>query len=350
MTKASPHLSLEELLAHADGTAEPADPHLDRCPACRAELDAWRAVAPAVRDSAPAAQPHPRVLRGVLDAIDGPRRVRRRGPAVLSWVAAAAALVAIAGYVLLPRTASAPVEEAFDAQRVAAMGLLATECESLQVAAGSLRVVDGSRLVVRTAGGKDIRVDVAPTAKVTRQIAGTVADLVPGMSVLVRGEGSRAGDTLAAGSVLVAPAKLKPPRLPGGMGLGITAMLAGHGIAMGTVSQIRDGAFTVTGADGGKVKVTTSASTTLVRQSAARLTDLTTGKYTTVVGTLQGDGTLQARTVQQDTLTDGDKPSRPEGLKPPGGLPKPPGMKDPFSGLGCDADAIAGTALNGTPI
>jgi len=372
MTNASAHLSLEELVAASrPGVAGLANPHLQQCPDCRAEVEQWRATARAVRQAAPIAAPPPYVLQGVLDEIDRPLRGAtgrrgRRGVLLLA-AAASAGLIAAAGYGLWPQgsgTGPAQTPATFSAQQVAAMGLLTTECQSLKVAAGTLRSKDGSTLVVETAEGKQVKVDASAASRVTRQVAGSLSDLSDGTRVMVRGEGDEAGETITAETVLVAGAQMKLPKLPEGMGAGIASMMASRGTAMGTVGDVGSDGFTVTGTGGTRVRVAASGSTKFVKQEQARLDQLEVGKYTVVVGTLDGDKSLKATTVQQDSLTNGARPSLRNGFKLPEGfgsggpkdLPSLPGNlgdrlpRDLFSGLGCDSEAIANTALNGTAL
>jgi hypothetical protein len=407
MTDASLHLSLDELVALAgQPETRPEPSHLEHCTDCRAELDRWRSVARGVRAAAPA-EPRPEVLRGVLAAVDAQRPKARRGrrAVLLSAVGAprlavrrgrhavlpsargarrpaarggrravvlaalAAAVVGAATYGLWPGDGPAGSPRAtgtFSAQQVASMGLLATECKDLKVAAGTLRSVNGTRLVVATAKGKTVEVDASASPKVTRQVPGRVSDLADGATVLVRGDGDRAGTSVTAHTVVIGSAAMKLPKLLGGPQLDITSMMAASGTALGTVRGAGADGFTVTGSDGTRVRVATPASTKVIKQERARPDQLETGRYTVVVGTLEKDGTLRATTVQQDTLTNGVRPSLPNGFKTPEGLasggpqnlPDPPGMlggtgnrlKDLFSGLGCDTDAIANAAVNGTAL
>ncbi|GLZ04066.1 hypothetical protein Acsp03_15320 [Actinomadura sp. NBRC 104412] len=375
MTNASAHLSLEELVAASrPDVTELTNPHLQQCPDCRTEVERWRATAQAVRQAVPITAPPPHILWGVLDEIDRPRRgaTARRGRRGVPLLAAAASagLIAAAGYGLWqqgPADDPARTPGTFDAQQVAAMGLLPTECQSLKVAAGTLRSKDGSALVVETSQGKQIKVDASAASTMTRQVVGGLADLSDGTRVMVRGDGDESGETITAESVLVTPAQMKLPEPPKGMGPGIASMMASRGTAMGTVSDVGSDGFTVTGPGGTRIRVATSGSTKVVKQEQARLEQLETGKYTVVVGTLNSDRSLKATTVQQDSLTKGARSALPKGFKLPEGfgaggpkdlpsLPDMPGNlggkmpKDLFSGLGCDSEAIAGSALNGTPL
>ncbi|POM25641.1 hypothetical protein BTM25_00230 [Actinomadura rubteroloni] len=368
MTDASTHLSFDDLVAVAGRPDSPQRPHLEECADCRAELERWRTVARGVRDAAPPEPPRAEVLRGVLAAVDGagaPRpAARRTRRAVLLSAAAAAVVAGAATYGLWPgddSTGSPQATGTFSAQQVASMGLLTTDCKDLKVAAGTLRSVHGTHLVVETEKGKTVEVDASASPKVTRQVAGRVSDLAAGTTVIVRGKGDQAGKSVTANTVVVGSAAMKLPKLPklpGGMKLDMTSMMASRGTVLGTVSGADADGFTVTGSDGTRVRVATPASTKMIKQQRARLDQLETGKYTVVVGTLHKDGTLRATTVQQDALTNGAKPSLPNGFTMPEGfasggpksLPAMPGGKDLFSGLGCDSDAIANSAVNGTAL
>lgn len=346
------HLTLDEMAACVDGRSVPPE-HAATCAACRAELRRWQAVADGL--DMLAAEPPPHVIERTLTAIDAPPRHRRRtvlasAAAVAAIGAAAYGLSAVTDSDTDPRPGERPTA-------AAAAGLAATECAQLKVAAGTLRSANGSDLVLDTGKGKPVRTSAAG-AKITHTVAGSLTDVTVGAQVVVQGGGTQRGVT--AENIAVLPRSVtppKPPTLPEGMpGLDPARLMAGNGTAMGTVSKVGSDGFTV-GAGRSAVHVGTSRSTKVTKQEETGPGGLRKGAFTVAVGALGQDGTLRARTVQQST---------PQGVNVPGGAPAggvPSGLpsggpfgdgsrlpsggpsEGPFAGLGCDADAIAATAL-----
>ncbi|WP_188190030.1 anti-sigma factor family protein [Nonomuraea sp. SYSU D8015] len=350
------HLTMEELAACANGA--PGRDHLAACEACQAEVRRWQVVAEGVRQAAPAYLPPPQPLRHALAAIDG-APVRRRRVGLLS-AAAAVVLAGTAAYAL------GTADRAVDPSRpVTVAAVYSTDCPDLKVAAGKLTSVSGSTMVLTTAGGMSITVRAGVGTKITHQVTGDLGELAEGTHVMVRGEGTEAGDTIRARQVAITPDAMKLPGLPNlGDRFNVTRRMAANGTVMGSV--IRDGqdGFTVRAGDGTEVRVVTTTSTRLIKQESTVLGGLQTGEYTVAVGALEDDGTLSARTVQQNALTDEagrHAPALPSGLRdrlpepgeglrdlPPLPDAPPEGLSDDlFDGLGCDADAIAGTAVYG---
>jgi hypothetical protein len=86
-------------------------------------------------------------------------------------------------------------------------------------------------------------------------------------------------------------------RHPGPRGL----VIAG-GPATGTVTGARPGSFTVMYPGGVRVRVTTSKSTTVLKQVGIGLDQLRTGTFTDAVGHLAARGTLAASAVEQGSM------------------------------------------------
>jgi hypothetical protein len=361
------HLTLEAFAAYADGTppGTAAEAHLAVCAECRAEARAWNAVARGVRLLEAGYAPPPLVIDGVLAAVDQlPSRSpwRRRRVALVS--VAAAVVLGVAGYGLdsmlgsSGRPAAGGVAPTSAAELAAA--LTPTECKRLEVAAGTLVSVSGSRMVLRTSAGKLITVTASDSTRITRQVAGSLRDVRNGVQVFVDGTGSASGATVAAQRIAVLPKPANEPKTPPRVA-GLPdpdKALAQSGHANGTVTGAGSGGFTVVEPSGHRVRVTTSSATRVIEQVNATLGQLQKGKFTVAVGTPQSDGTLAAVSIQQNTLAGdpggvGHVSVKPP-LRGPGGLPSglpklgsapPPKPKGPFSGLGCDSGAIATTAM-----
>ena len=153
------------------------------------------------------------------------------------------------------------------------------------------------------------------------------------------------------------------------------------GLANGTVAGVTTGGFTVDEPHGTHVRVSTSSSTTVVTLTKVTVAGLRTGQRTVAVGSVTGHNALAASSVEQadfplSGLGPGMTPAcwpftsrprllptsfprlRPSGLPRalrtayarPGKLPSPfpavlPSPGALFSGLGCNARAIAATGM-----
>ncbi|HEX2316695.1 MAG TPA: hypothetical protein VHJ17_23320 [Thermomonospora sp.] len=342
----SAHLTLEELTAHVNGTAVDAGrlAHLAGCPVCAAEARRWSAVREGTQSLVSAAQPPPpdALLSGTPS-----RRRRPVGRRVLLTSVAAAALTGVAGYaVSLPGDGGTP-----GTRTVLAAALTDTECPELKVASGTLRSVRGDGLVLRTARGTDVTVTTSTSTRITREVPGTARDVVRGAHVAVGGTG--ADGAVRAERVVLMGHAVRVPAPPRGAGLGLGRMMASRGTAMGRVIEVGEGRFTVESM-GDRVQVLVPPSVTVIRQVTAPVGRLEPGRFTVVVGTPRGDSTLAGVSVQQ---SDPPAPLPRDLPLPTPELPKlpgapsgfsPPAVPRPFQGLGCDADAIATTALHST--
>jgi hypothetical protein len=358
------HLTLEAFAAFADGTPPggAAEAHLAACAGCQAEARKWNAVGRGVRLLTAAYEPPPLLAAGL------PARTPWRRRRVVLASAAAAVVLGITGYGVdsmfgsSARPAAGGVAPTSAAELAAA--LTPTECTRLEVAAGTLESVNGSRIVVRTGAGKLITVTVTASTQITRQVVGRRSDVKNGMQVFVDGSGSASGATIAAQSIALLPRLANgpkpPPRPVGPADLG--KLLAQSGHATGTVTDAGSAGFTVIEPGGHRVRVTTASATTVIEQANATVAQLQKGKFTVAVGTPQANGTLAATSIQQNALAGGlggvgplsgrlralDTSRLPSGLPQPGSrppFPLPNRPKGPFSGLGCNSGAIATTAM-----
>ncbi|MQA85980.1 MAG: hypothetical protein GEV03_15465 [Streptosporangiales bacterium] len=382
MSRTSSHLTLEELTAHANGAPmdAAARAHLGTCVTCRAEARRWNAAADGVRLLTAGSQPPPSLVDETLAAINGaPRSYRRPRPgrprAALASAAAVVLLVATAyGLTSVFGRDGRPVDGAGSASPDAALaaGLTDTDCTNLKVVAGTLQETSGSSLVLRTENDRSVTVTTSGSTEITQQVTGGLDDITNGSHVFVTGQGTESGDKVAARRVAIMPKSAKglpsPPRGPGGMNM--TEMMAERGHTHGAVTDVSDTGFTVVAADDTRIRVTTSSSTTVIKQVDSGPDQLEEGKFTVAVGSPGDDGTLAAATVQQNSLSDKPAPRLPRELPtPPDGLPKirPSGLprpphdrpdlrpralptppkepRDLFKGLGCDSTAIATTAI-----
>lgn len=267
-----------------------------------------------------------------------------------------------------------------------AAALTPTDCTDLKVMSGTLEKAGDSSLVLRTITGRAVTVTTTGATAVTRQVAGALADITNGAKVMVQAESTAAAGKTAAQRIgilpqsakLPAPLSAKDGRMPA-----LGRILAARGRVSGTVTDVSSGGFTVVDPGGSRVQVTTSPSTVVVKQVGASLRELETGKFTVAVGSLGKDKTLAASAVQQNALSRDalpelparipDLPRRPHASAPaapklpdnwptarpslpaelrnlpvtplpvPGPLPR-----ELFSGLGCDAVALAMTGLFAT--
>ena len=247
--------------------------------------------------------------------------------------------------------------------------LTSTSCANLKLAAGTLASVSGSTLVIRPPIGPAVRVTTSGSTKVAREVTGTLADVRDGLHVIV--SGTRSHGQIQARRIGLTPTSLalKPPLGP----VASTPAAVLLGLANGTVADAATGGFTVDEPGGTHVRVSTSASTKVVMLASVTVAQLRAGQRTVAVGSVTGKNELAARTVEQENLPLSQlRPGhwyqlpQPAGLAPlpqravPGHLPRdfarsggprpslPIMLPQPgrlFSGLGCNAPAIAATGL-----
>lgn len=327
------HLDLEELAAHVNGAPQA---HVATCSECQAEVRGWNAVAGGVRLLGTTSLPPPRFVQDLPGY--APRRAGRRW-AVLATAAALVLLVGAAyGLLGFSNSGTTPGTDPTDTgpQGVEAeltAGLTSTECEPLKVVAGTLESKDGSSFVIRTRDGESVTVSTSDTTRITSIATGSLSDITDGKRVLVHGAGRESGDQITAKRVDIVP---ETPRRPHEPGPNLGRIMAARGNASGTVADAGSDGFTVVQPDGARVRVTTTTTdTTVTKQVDSTVDDLQTGKRAVAVGSVGDDGTLAARTVQQNTLVES-------------GIHIPRLRGDLFRGLGCDAAGIATTAMFAT--
>lgn len=346
MNADSPHLSLEELLAEANGDAagERASEHLATCRSCRADTERWAAVAAGVRQLV-AATPSPPPWPVGFFAETAPagrvtlRAARPRGLARTRphrVLAAAAVAVVAAGGTAYGLTTG--LTGGNGRAGTAGAGLTAvTGCAGLDAASGMLEQVNGTSLVVQTPGGRSVTVTTSHATKLARELTGTLTAITDGARVVVYGTGSDgiiAAKNVTVGITLDMPKPPPSPKastlpdLPGGPKPRIEPP-GTPGIASGTVAEASPGRFTLVRSDGTRVQVTTG-SATVFTLTAASLSQFRTGGYVIAVGAAGPNGTLAATTVEQGSflpqIQNGDGISK---------LPQ----------VGCSSSAVATAAL-----
>ena len=164
-------------------------------------------------------------------------------------------------------------------------------CAGLELASVTLGHVDGSGLVITTAGGRRVTVTTAASTRAT--VAGALlGDITDGAPVIVIGP--RSGARIAAASVTVGP----PPGGTGGKGTLRVTPPPGWAVAQGTAADAGTAGFTIVTSGGGRVRATTSGGTFVVVPHAS-LGQLRSGVTTVAVGHAGPDGTLAALGVLQ---------------------------------------------------
>jgi hypothetical protein len=169
-----------------------------------------------------------------------------------------------------------------------------------------LQRVTGTTLVLKTPSGAPVTVTTTDSAKVSRQVAGTVSGIRDGMHVIVKGAGSAGG--IAAQVIVISPLSRvhEPPPTghrqghPSHAGPRRSPALGGR--ADGTVTGIGAGGFTLSTPGGFRARVTASGSTAVYTRAASTVSQLRAGQFTIAVGSAKADGTLAAATVEQGNL------------------------------------------------
>jgi anti-sigma factor RsiW len=294
----SPHLGLEDLIAGVTGqaTGDGAREHLATCERCRAEANRWDLVADGVRGLAAAA---PEVAQ--------PARPRQAGPQVLAGprrrtmlaasAAAALVLVGAAGYGAaadltghVPHTARTGTTTTTRTGTKATALTAVSGCAGLKQADGTLEQVNGSSLVIKTAGGQSVTVTTKASTMASMARA-PLSDITDGATVTVVGHSS--DGAIAANRVNVGSPFRQP--VSGSMTFRLLPGMAG---AYGTASDVTTSGFTVVTSGGTRVPVTTSGSTA-VRVFHASLSQLQAGASTIAAGYVGPGGTLSATVVMQ---------------------------------------------------
>ncbi len=280
-----PHLDLEELLSGVAGEplSEQARGHLESCPHCRSEIKRWGTTSDATRLLVAATELPPWQLPAETSAHEPGRRA-------LLTAAAAAAVLAAAGGTTWGLTS--------DGAAPAAALTAVTGCPGLIATSGTLERIDGAQLAVRTRDGQMVTVTTNSGTTVSTEVTGSLSDITDGTGVLVHG--TPQGSTLAAQNVLANAAQLLPHRGPPSGKIPEPLKAGpGPGIAVGTVSDVHAGGFTVTRLAGGQVHVTTSAATVVETLTRSNVGQLRTGVHVIAVGQSGPHGTLAASTVDQ---------------------------------------------------
>lgn len=276
----SPHLDLADLIAPATGQAldDRAREHLASCEHCRVEANRWDLVAEGVRSLAAAT---PEAARPARPRHAGPRLLAdpRRRARLMAAAAAALVLLGGAGYGAAALWGHAPGTTRTGTQTVLTV---VTGCARLEQAVGTLEHVNGSSVVIRTAGGQQVTVTTTVATSVSASGA-LLSDIADGAPVTV--EGPSSNGTIAADLVAVG-------------GRASLAPLPGLVVVQGTVSDASAAGFTVVTSAGTRVPVTTSGATA-VTIFPARLGQLQAGVGTIAVGSAGPDGTLSALAVLQ---------------------------------------------------
>jgi hypothetical protein len=257
----------------------------------------------------------------VQAALARPRRPRQRGVVAVTAAAVAVGLAAVTGLVASVASVADRLTggDGVSGQLTELLaGLTATECAELKVATGAQASVSDTSLELRTVAETTVTVTVGAGTGITRVVGGDLDDITGGREVLVEGEEPVRGGEVVAEQVGVLSQRISVP-----------AVAASPELLSGTVTGVSGDRFAVRSAAGAEVLVVTSPDTVVTRQDSSRLDKLVEAAFTVAVGRPRPDATLAATTVAQGTLTG-------EAGQPPSTL---------FSGLGCDADAIALTAL-----
>ncbi len=197
-------------------------------------------------------------------------RARQRR-VILAATAAAVVLIGGAGYgVSAAVTGHAPGARGTS---TTASALTAVHgCAWLRRAAGTLRRVRGTTLVIKTASGQLVTVTTTASTMVMVSAA-PLGDITNGSAVLALGH--RAASVISAQTVIIG--------LPSPSGRYKLATPPGIAGALGTVADASAAGFTLVTASGTRIRVTTSSSTR-VQISHASPDQLKTGRFTIAVG------------------------------------------------------------------
>jgi hypothetical protein len=210
-------------------------------------------------------------------------RVRCRIPGAISGLAVVTAAAVVLGLGLSGSFASAPRNGTESGALTAVNG-----CGRLEQAAGTLKQLTGTSLVITTASGQPVTVTTSASTMVNVSRA-PLSDITDGAPVLVAGH--RSDNVIAAAHVSMGLA----PRTHGHL---VPQAPPGDVAVQGTVSDAGSAGFAVLTSTGTRVLVTTS-SATKVEIFRASLSQLQTGASTIAVGHAGPDRALSAVAVLQ---------------------------------------------------
>jgi hypothetical protein len=297
----SPHLDLGDLIAEANGEpiGDAARQHLAGCEQCRLDARRWNLVADGVRSLAAAAPepaapepaaPEPAAPEAAPVAYPShpgrPQRTGRRAltrhgrRALLVAGGAAATLVLFVGVGI--GTGTMQVSLGGGGASTEPVLTAVSGCTALESASGTLEQVNGSTLVIKTAGGQPLTVTTtaATEAGEVGASGSLLGDITDGASVTVSGLSS--DGTIAAFFIIVANPAQQHPQPPPGMV-----------VVKGTVADASTAGFTVVTSDATRVPVTTSGHTAVSVLNAS-LGQMPAGASILAIGDAGPDGTLSA--------------------------------------------------------
>jgi hypothetical protein len=198
-----------------------------------------------------------------------------------------------------PLSTASAVNAATDAS-----GASGVQCTLPNVAAGTLKSVNGNALTITDRAGKDITVTTSSSTKITKVESGSVSDIAVGDVIGVHGTAS-GQSAITAADIAIIPSQKVPNlgRLPEGAGrLGQQI-----GLAFGTVKSVSGNTIVVQEPDGTSITVTTSSSTKVQKAVNAQVKDLTVGQPIAASGTAGANGSIAANNVVQGSADLGFK-------------------------------------------
>jgi len=281
-----PHLDFDDLIADANGQAisDRAQEHLAACERCGAEANRWSLVADGVRGLVDAM---PEVARPAQPQRTGPRVLAspKRRAALAASAAAALLLIAGASYEVHAALSGRSPSTARTGTATAALTSV-RGCHGLKQADGTLKQVQGTRLVIETASGRTVTVTTTASTMVS-MLGVPLSYITNGTPVMVAGPA-------AAGTITARHVNIRP-RI-----IGKLTVPKGFAAAQGTVTQAGTGGFTLVTASGTQIPVTTSGRTEVdITPPNATVSQLRIGIATIAVGHVGPHGTLSAMGVLQ---------------------------------------------------
>jgi hypothetical protein len=178
------------------------------------------------------------------------------------------------------------------------------KCAGANVAAGTLKSVNGTTLTITDRGGKDVTVTTSSSTKITKVVNGSVSDIKAGAVIGVHGTASGQSG-INADDIAVIPSD-KTPNL-GKLPQGVGRFGQRIGLAFGTVKSVSGNTVVLQEADGTTITVTTSSSTKVQKTVNAQVKDLTVGQPIVATGTANADGSIAASNVVQGSADLGFK-------------------------------------------
>ena len=173
---------------------------------------------------------------------------------------------------------------------------------------GTITSINGNTLSITNLQGNQVTVNVGDNTAIDKTVAGSLADLQPGVFLTVAGAPDTNGNITATSIMIRTQGFSTPPpgatfapgtrttRPGNGTGSGFPNGGAGRG-TLGTLKSVNGNTLTLTTMQGSDVTVDVNDSTSIQKTIAGTISDLQQGESVTVMGTQDASGNITANVI-----------------------------------------------------